>query len=69
MKLDAERHGMEPAICNMLESRNIITTLSGETSRASAAKGCPQVGVLSSAVKLVFWMTFFGSSTMMISTQ
>jgi hypothetical protein len=31
----------------MLESRNIVTTLSGETLRASTAKGCLQGGVLS----------------------
>jgi hypothetical protein len=31
----------------MLESRNIIATLSGETPGASAARGCPQGGVLS----------------------
>jgi hypothetical protein len=51
MNLDAERHGMEPGICtwicSILESRNIITTLSGKTLRASAAKECPQGGVLS----------------------
>jgi hypothetical protein len=38
----AERHGTESTICrwicSMLESRNIITTLSGETMRASTAK-------------------------------
>jgi hypothetical protein len=46
----AERHGTEPTICrwicSMLKSRNIVTTLSGETLRASMAKGCPQGGVL-----------------------
>jgi hypothetical protein len=31
----------------MLESRNILTTLSGENLRASMARGCPQEGVLS----------------------
>jgi hypothetical protein len=47
----AERHGTESTICrwicSMLESRNIVTTLSGETLRASTAKGCRQGGVLS----------------------
>jgi retron-type reverse transcriptase len=31
----------------MLESRNIIVTLSGETRTVSATRGCPQGGVLS----------------------
>jgi hypothetical protein len=31
----------------MLESRHIVTTLSGENLRASTARGCPQGGVLS----------------------
>jgi hypothetical protein len=31
----------------MLESRNISTTLSGETLEATTARGCPQGGVLS----------------------
>jgi hypothetical protein len=31
----------------MLERRTIIATLSGETLRVSASRGCPQVGVLS----------------------
>jgi hypothetical protein len=43
----AEKHGTEPTICrwicSILESRNILTTLLGETLRASIAKG----GVLS----------------------
>jgi hypothetical protein len=46
-----ERHGTESTICrwicSMLESRNIVTTLSGETLRVFTAKGCPQRGVLS----------------------
>jgi hypothetical protein len=46
----AGRHSNEPTIyrwiCSMLESRNIITTLLGETSRASTARECPQGGVL-----------------------
>jgi hypothetical protein len=46
----AERHGTESTICrwicSMLESRNTVTTLSGETLRVSTAKGCPQEGVL-----------------------
>jgi hypothetical protein len=49
--LAAERNGTESTICrwicSMLESRNIVTTLSGETLRASKARGCPQGGVLS----------------------
>jgi hypothetical protein len=52
MKLDAERHGMEPAICNMLESRNIITTLSGEvrclapaSQQSGVASQCQEVGM------------------------
>jgi hypothetical protein len=47
----AERHGTEPItcgqICLLLESINIIITLSGETSRGSTAEGCPQGDVLS----------------------
>jgi hypothetical protein len=47
----AERHGTESTICrwicSMLESRNIVTTISGETLRASMARGCLQGGVLS----------------------
>jgi hypothetical protein len=31
----------------MLESRNIVSTLAGDTVRASVARGCPQGGVLS----------------------
>jgi hypothetical protein len=31
----------------MLESRNIIAALSGENMGGSAARGCPQLGVLS----------------------
>jgi hypothetical protein len=46
----AGRHGIEPAICRwfcaMMENRNISATLSGETQRVSAAKGCLQRGVL-----------------------
>jgi hypothetical protein len=52
IKQAAERHGIEPAICRwicaMLDSRNINAILSGETLRAPVARGCPQVGVLSS---------------------
>jgi hypothetical protein len=51
IKQAAERHGIEPAICRwicaMLENRNVSATLAGETLRASAARGCPQGGVLS----------------------
>jgi hypothetical protein len=47
----AETHGTKPTICrwisSMLESRNIITTLLGETMRASTTRGCSQGGVLS----------------------
>jgi hypothetical protein len=47
----AERHGIEPTICrwicSMLESRNVTTTLSGETLRASTARRCPQGHALS----------------------
>jgi hypothetical protein len=47
----AERHDIEPTICrwicSMLENRNIITPLSGETLRGSMAWGCLQGGVLS----------------------
>jgi hypothetical protein len=50
IKQAAERHGMEPAVCRwncgMLESRNVSATLSGETLGATAARGCPQGGVL-----------------------
>jgi hypothetical protein len=52
IKQAAEKHGIKPAICRwtcaMLESRNIIATLSGETLGASAARQCLQGGVLSS---------------------
>jgi hypothetical protein len=52
IKQAAERHGIEPTICRwicaMLDSRNITAILSGETLRVSAARGCPQGGVLSS---------------------
>jgi hypothetical protein len=41
-----ERHGIDPTICrwilSMLESRNIITTFSGEILRASTARKCLQ---------------------------
>jgi hypothetical protein len=51
----AGKHGIEPAICRwicaMLENRNIIATLSGETHKVSVARGCPQGGVLS----LLMW--------------
>jgi hypothetical protein len=51
IKQAAERHGIEPSICKwicaMLDSRNINAILSGETLRTSAARGCPQRGVLS----------------------
>jgi hypothetical protein len=47
----AGRHGIEPAICRwisaMLKSRNISATLSGEAQTVSAARWCPQGGVLS----------------------
>jgi hypothetical protein len=45
------RHGIESAICRcncaMLENRNISATLSVETHKVSAARGCPQRKVLS----------------------
>jgi hypothetical protein len=51
IKQVAERHDTEPAICRwiyaMLDSRNISAIPSGETLRASAARGCPKGGVLS----------------------
>jgi hypothetical protein len=51
IKQAAERHGIKPTVCRwicaMLDSRNISAILSGETLRASAARGCPQGGVLS----------------------
>jgi hypothetical protein len=51
IKQAVERHGIEPTVCrwfcDMLESRNISATLSGETLGATAARGCPQGGVLS----------------------
>jgi hypothetical protein len=50
IKLVAERHGNEPAICKwvsfMLESREPITILSAQILRASMPKGCLQRGVL-----------------------
>jgi hypothetical protein len=46
-----ESLGIETKICRwscaMLESKNIIATLLGETLGASVARGCPQGGVLS----------------------
>jgi hypothetical protein len=51
IKRAAENHGIEPIICRwicaILESMNIIATLSRENLGASAARGCPQGGVLS----------------------
>jgi hypothetical protein len=51
IKQAAEKHGTESTICRwicaMLESKNITATLSGETTGASATRGCPQGGVLS----------------------
>jgi hypothetical protein len=51
IKQAVERRDIEPAICSwicaMLESRNTSAKLSGETLGATAAKGCPQGGVLS----------------------
>jgi hypothetical protein len=51
IKWSAEKHGIELAIyrwiCAMLESRNIIATLSGETLGASSARGCPLGSVIS----------------------
>jgi hypothetical protein len=51
IKQAVEKNGIEPAICRcicaMLESRDISATLSGENLGASAARGCPQGGVLS----------------------
>jgi hypothetical protein len=51
IKQAAERHGIEPAIfrwiCAMLESRNIIATMSGETLGVFVAGAYPQGGVLS----------------------
>jgi hypothetical protein len=51
IKQAAERHGVEPTICRwtcaILESRNIIAALSGQTLGVAMARGCPQGGVLS----------------------
>jgi hypothetical protein len=51
IKQAAVRHSIDPTICRwvsaMLESRNIMATLSGETLGVAVAKGCPQGGVLS----------------------
>jgi hypothetical protein len=50
IKQAAERHGIEPAICRwicaMLDSRKVTATMSGETLKASAARGCPMGWVL-----------------------
>jgi hypothetical protein len=50
----AERHDTGPAICmwisSMLKSRNIITTLLGETMRVSTARGCPLLLLLWSLI-------------------
>jgi hypothetical protein len=49
IKLAAERHGIEPAICrwicSMLEGRNINHIVSGDP-EVSVVKRCPQGGVL-----------------------
>jgi hypothetical protein len=51
IKQAVERHGTEPTVCRwicaMLKSRNIISTLAGDTVRASVPRGCSQGGVLS----------------------
>jgi hypothetical protein len=68
IKQAAERHGIEPEICRricaMLDSRNIKAILFGETLRASAARGCPQGGVISP----LLWM-IYGDSAVMAITQ
>jgi hypothetical protein len=45
----------------MLESKSIITTLSGENSRASTAKGCQQGGVFRLCCEAWMWMNFCGN--------
>jgi hypothetical protein len=45
IKQVAERHDIEPEVCRwicaMPKSRNIVSTLAGDTVRASVARGCP----------------------------
>jgi hypothetical protein len=57
----AGRHGTKPTICrwicSMLKSRNVISTLSGETLSVSTAGVCPQGHGLSP----LLWMNFYGS--------
>jgi hypothetical protein len=51
IKQAAERHAIEPPICRwicaMLNSRKVTATLSGESLKAFADRGCPQGCVLS----------------------
>jgi hypothetical protein len=75
IKQAAEKHGIETTICRwtcaVLESRNIIATLSGKILGASAARGCPQ------RMEVCFrlycgawsWRIFFGNSATMAITQ
>jgi hypothetical protein len=72
IKQAAERHGFEPAICRwfcaMLYSRKVNATLSRETLKTSAARGCPQRGVLSPLLAWL-WTNCCGNSTVMATTQ
>jgi hypothetical protein len=73
IKQAAEMYGIEPAICRwicvMLDSRNMNAILSGETLRASAARGFSQGGVLSHLLWCWLWMTFYVNSTVMATIQ
>jgi hypothetical protein len=67
IKQAAESHGIEPAICRcicaMLDSRNVNSILSGETLRASAARGYPQGVCFHPYCGAWLWMTFYENST------
>jgi hypothetical protein len=74
IKQAAERHGIEPAICRwicaMMDSRNVTATMSGETLKASAARGCPQGGgCFHRYCGAWLWTTLCGNSTVMATTQ
>jgi hypothetical protein len=73
-KQAAERHGIEPAICRwiraLLDSRKVTATLSGETLKASAARGCPQGGgCFHLYCGAWLWTTCCGNSTVMATIQ
>jgi hypothetical protein len=70
---NAEMHGIDTTICRwilfILESRNIITTFSGEILRASTAKKCPQSLCFCLCCGAWLWVNFYGDLIMMIIIQ